>query len=871
MKVTGAPVTTISHGVMSDTTTPMMRQYRRIKQEHSDAILFFRLGDFYEMFERDAREVSAILNITLTKRHNIPMCGIPYHAAAAYIGRLLKAGRKVAICEQTALPKGGKGIAERKVVEVITPGTVLDEDYLDNRRNNYLLAVGRYSGRGCFAYLDLSTGDFKTTSVEDERFCEYLALEINRLDPKEMIVQESLYDESREFRQIAEGRKTMVLNRIPDWHFDQSGSFRRLCRQFAVANLKGFGIEEDDPVILTASAVLEYVEETSRTLLRHIRGIERYGDDSYVGIDAATQKNLELVRNLNDGSEQYTLLEVLDHAVSSAGARKIRSWILHPLNKTEKISQRLDAVEELYHNQMLLGTLREEFKGVMDLQRLASRVALNKAHAKDLLSIRNSLAAAGKIRSLLKKSGKTSSLPRIEEREEQLLEELETLLSAAVHEDPSILLTDGRLIAEGYHTELDRLRNARRDRKVLLDAYVQKEREASGISNLKIKYNKIIGYFFEISKGNLELVPGHFIRRQSLVGSERFTTDELIDIESEVNSASERALELEREVFIGLRDEVRGYLDLLYRAAAFLSSLDAYAAFAYAATMYGYVRPEIAETGTLVIEQGRHPVVEKHLPPGDFVPNSITLGGDAAPFALITGPNMAGKSTVLRQTALIVLMAQVGSFVPCARCIIPLVDKIFCRVGASDNLARGESTFLVEMNETANILRYMSGASLVIMDEVGRGTGTNDGLSIAWAVSEYILRRGVKTLFATHYHELTGLESEALRNLHMEVLEERGEIIFLKRLKEGAAAGSYGIHVARLAGIPDEVIQRAAEILGGLDTAEVTLPRASAPAAQPGLFGDEELVLQELRSLNPDRMTPIEALNALSRLRESLL
>ncbi|ORC37226.1 DNA mismatch repair protein MutS [Marispirochaeta aestuarii] len=855
---------------MSD-TTPMMRQYRRIKQENRDAILFFRLGDFYEMFEQDAREVSGILNITLTKRHNIPMCGIPYHAASAYIGRLLKAGKKIAVCEQTALPPKGKGIAEREVVEIITPGTVLEEDYLDNRRNNYLFSFGIYGSTACFAYLDLSTGDFKATSVKKERFHEYLSLELNRLDPKEVLLQESLYDEDQVLRQIIGDRKSMVINRIPDWHFDQTDAFQRLCRQFGTANLKGFGIDQDDPLVMTTAAVLEYVGETSKTLLDHIRSMERYTDETYVGLDTATQRNLELVRNLNDGSEQYTLLEVLDYSRTSLGARRIRSRLLHPLRNMEQINSRLDALEALYRNQILLGSIRDELGGVLDLQRLATRVALQKAHAKDLLSIRNTLSSARRIPGLLQGCGNKEALPALSPEQEMTLDRLTELLSESLHEDPSILLTEGRLIAPGYHKELDRLRNARRDRKRVLDEYLERERASSGIANLRIKYNKIIGYFFEITKSNLKAVPEHFIRRQSLVGSERFTTDELIHIETEVNSAAERAIELEREVFLELREKVRTSLDELYACAEYLAEMDALASFAYAATVHGFIRPQVGGSGGIIIEEGRHPVVEKHLPPGDFIPNSLRLGGEDPPFALITGPNMAGKSTVLRQTALIVLMAQIGSFVPAARAEIGLVDRIFCRVGASDNLARGESTFLVEMNETANILRYMSNSSLVIMDEVGRGTSTNDGLSIAWAVSEYILEKKVNTLFATHYHELTSIENPGLRNLHMEVLEKEGEIIFLKRLKEGAAAGSYGIHVARLAGIPDQVIRRAAEILGGLDDgAQLTVLPPGAGEIQHDLFGADDMVIQEIKNLKIDSTTPLEALNFLARLQKTL-
>ncbi len=824
------------------------------------------------MFNQDAKEVSAILNITLTKRHNIPMCGIPYHAAPTYIRRLLKAGKKIAVCEQTAMPKGGRGIAERQVVEIITPGTVLEEDFLENRRNNYLLAAGLYRGKGSIAYMDISTGDFRATAVERERFTDCLALELNRLDPREVLIQESLYDEDDNVRRLFSSRSSILLNRIPDWHFDQEGAYKKLCQQFGTANLKGFGLVDNDPEVMTAAALLEYIEETAKTAAAHIRSLEKYGDDTFVGIDNATQRNLELVKNLNDGSEQYTLLDVLDFPETAPGARVLRSWVLHPLRSREAITERLDAVESLYHHQLLLNDLRDHLKSVLDLQRLGTRVALGRAHAKDLLSIGNTLTSIANVNRLLTASGPLKGVPVLSDEESSRGNELYELLVRAVHPDPSILLTEGRLIASGYHEELDRLRNIRKDRKKVLDQYIETERGKTGISNLKIKYNRIIGYFFEVTKSNMQMVPDHFIRRQSLVGSERFTTDELISIETEVNSADERALDLEREVFLTLREEVAGYLDILFRHAGFIAELDAYAALSCAATVHGFVRPEITSSGTLHITEGRHPVVEKYLPSGEFVPNSIALGGDSPPFALITGPNMAGKSTVLRQTALIVLMAQMGSFVPASDARIGLVDRIFCRVGASDNLARGESTFLVEMNETANILRYMTPSSLVIMDEVGRGTSTNDGLSIAWAVSEHIIRQKVNTLFATHYHELTTIEDPGVCNLHMEVLEKDGEVLFLKRLKQGAAGSSYGIHVARLAGIPDEVIRRASAILSSLDsTAALTVPGPPEnDGSQSDLFGREEMAVQEIINLNIDKTSPLEALIFLNRIRENL-
>ena len=843
-----------------------MRQYRRIKQQHGDAILFFRLGDFYEMFESDAKEVSSLLNITLTSRHNIPMCGLPYHAAGGYISRLLKAGKKIAICEQISLPQDGKGIAEREVVEIVTPGTVVDEEYLDESANNFLVAIGKHREYISLSYLDLSTGFFGSGGAEQQNRVEFLKRELARLNPRELLIQESLLEDDQEISRLLGGRSNIIVNRLPDWSFDMDTSRELLKRQFGVASLKGFGIAESDRSILSAGPLLEYVSDTSKSLLQHILDIQITREQEYMGLDESTIRNLELMRNIQDGDKRYSLLEVLDHTKSSMGARLLKRWLLNPLTDKMAIEKRQEDVATLYKDQLLLSSLREQLSGVLDLERLSAKISMDKAHAKDLLAVKNTLHSAAEIHAI-----SSQALAAYQDTTVDLekTKKIENLLEDAVHEDPSILLTEGRLIRKGYHEEIDTLRSLRDNSRGVLEAYLQSEREKSGIQNLRVRYNKIIGYFLEVTKGNLNHVPDHFIRRQSLVGSERFTTDRLIQLETDLNSADGRIVELEREVFLTLRDTVKSEVKTLVHLAQLLSRIDSLCSFAYAATLRGYTRPKI-ETGTgIQIRDGRHPVVEAHLPAGSFVPNDVDIDAEHVSFALITGPNMAGKSTFLRQVALICLMAQAGAFVPARDATIGIVDRIFCRVGASDNLSRGESTFLVEMNETAHILRSATKQSLVIMDEVGRGPDTNDGVSIARAVSEYLLKQSPKTLFATHFHELTLVEHAKKRNLALEVLEKKGEVVFLKKVREGVADHSYGIHVAQLAGLPREVILRASELLNKLLAQNGKLAEKPeeyvARSFQTSLFTKEEMLLQEIRSANLEEMTPLEALNLLAR------
>jgi DNA mismatch repair protein MutS len=847
----------------------MMRQYRSIKSKHRDTILFFRLGDFYEMFEQDAAEASHLLDLTLTKRNGVPMCGIPYHASQGYIARLLKAGRKIAICEQTHIPK--TGLASREVVEVITPGTVVDENMLEAAVNNYLVCLARSGQEISIAYVDLSTADFAASHFSYDRRYEGFKKELLSLSPRELLVQESLLSEDPKLDELLRERENLVINRLPDWSFDPGNNIRLLKEQFHVSGLRGLGLKDDSPEVLTAGALLAYLADTAKGVLSHIRNLQIYTDGSYLGLDESTLRNLEIVQNLNDRTRRYTLLEVLDQSRSAIGARKLKRWLLKPLRDTERINRRLELVDFFHKNQILLSKIREHLSRMLDLERLCSRVALEKAHAKDLLAIKSSLSTAAQIAAALGQHPEVEAHSGVLADKCGQLEEVVDLLERSILEEPAILINEGNLIKPGFDEELDRLRDLKENARRLLKGYLEEERKRTGIPSLKLKYNKIIGYFLEVSKSNLGSVPDYFIRRQTLVGGERFSTEDLSEMESEIHNASEQIVELERNHFIEVRRIVREHLDPILSVSEVISELDVLQSFAFAATLYAYNRPKICDQRVLKIREGRHPVVEAHLPGGSFVPNDLELAAGGKSFILLTGPNMAGKSTYLRQNALIVLMAQVGSFVPASEAMVGLVDSIYCRVGATDNLARGESTFLVEMSETANILRSATENSLIIMDEVGRGTGTKDGLSIAWAVTEYILNRlWAFTLFATHYHELTVLRHEQLKNLSMAVLESRGGIVFLKQVREGPTDNSYGIHVAEMAGVPPEVVSRAEQMLGefkengGIGTQRLDRSNASGAPVQPLLFAMEQVIQDEIRSLDLSRMTPLEALNRIA-------
>lgn len=843
---------------MSD-STPMMVQYRRVKESSGDAILFFRLGDFYEMFEEDAKEASRLLSLTLTKRNGIPMCGLPYHAANTYIAKLLKFGKKIAICEQLTEPGKGKSIVERGIVQVLSPGTVFDEEYLNQGDANYLAAVGVWKSMVSFSYVDGSTGEFQATSFPVEARLSMLRREIGRLGPKEIIIQESLYEEDGEIAAFLNQQDGLLINRFPDWNFDVERGADKLKRQFGVVNLKAFGLTNESPELFTAGTLLEYCEDSAKTVLHHIRDIRVYTESDFMGLDETTQKNLEIVRNLQDGSGRFTLLETLNFTKTSMGLRKLKSWLLAPLVRKQEIEQRISRVESLYRNQTLLLDVRNTLSGMLDLERLCARIATHKAHAKDLLGVRQSLYLLLTMKEKTSGFGLMGVFLSLSPASMAILHSVTELLEISICDDPSILLTEGNLIKDGYSEELDRLKDLKNGSQRLLDDYLKTEKEKSGIANLKIRYNRIIGYYLEVTKGQLSAVPSHFIRRQSLVNGERYSTEQLAALESELQNASDKLYETEKTVFLEVRDKVRSRIPEMKEAARHIAELDCFASYAFAATVHGYSKPDLEEMPALSITEGRHPVVEKHLPPGEFVANSICLDPDNDFFALITGPNMAGKSTFLRQVALIVLMAQAGSFVPAREAKIGITDNIFCRVGASDNLARGESTFLVEMSETARILRSATRNSLIIMDEIGRGTSSEDGLAIAGAVMRYILEKiGAKTLFATHFHELTKETRDHLLNLSMEVLEDKENVVFMKKVRKGAADNSYGIHVARLAGLPEEVLYHAKIALNNPSPARNKNDKDRG--MQGELFSSRDLILEELASLSLDTLTPLNAL-----------
>ena len=866
-----------------DRSSPMLDQYRRIKRDHQGDVLFFRLGDFYEMFAEDAVEISALLNLTLTSRSGLPMCGVPYHAARSYIARLLKYGKKIAICEQLSEPGKGQKIIDRQVVEVITPGTTVDEDYLDRGSSNYLAALASSDGFLSFAYIDLSAGGFYATSFPFAGSGERLSQELERLQAREILVQESLLEENADIARVLSGRAALVIDRWADWLFDREKAQKRLRRQFGLSSLKSFGLDDNSPELLAAGAILDYLDDTAKSLIPHVRSITVYQDSEFVGIDESSQRNLELVRNLHDGDVRFTLLEVIDETRCAMGKRLLKWRLLHPLRDINRIQARLDMAETLYRDQGSLNTLRELLGRTPDLERLSARLAMDKAHGKDMLSIQNALVsceALKKIRDALNivcesdtPNGNRQAAPADDGSFARLME-LKDLLQRSICDDPSILLTEGNLIRDGYNGELDNLRKLKDSGRQLLEAYLEEERQATGISSLKIRYNRLIGYFFEVTKAHLDKIPEYFIRRQGIAGGERFTTERLAGLESDINGASDKIIELERRLFLEIREKAKLVLGELAAESHRIAELDAAQSLARAASLRGWVRPVVDNSNTLEIYEGRHPVVESHLGRGEFIPNDIILNNqtDSPFFAMITGPNMAGKSTYLRSAALITLMAQMGSFIPAREGRIGLCDRIYCRVGASDNLARGESTFLVEMNETAYILNTAGEKSLVIMDEVGRGTGTNDGLSIAWAVSEELLDRvKCRTFFATHYHELSLLQHPRVVNRSMEVLEKDGGIVFLRRLKEGPTAESYGLHVARLAGLSPAVLERAQQIMQRLRDRDTDL-RINQQSQPVNVNHDNptvnkkvpDTIIRELSLLEPEKMTPLQALALLN-------
>ena len=859
--------------------TPMMIQYRGIKEQYKNEVVFFRLGDFYEMFDDDAEEVSKLLNLTLTHRASQKMCGIPYHAAKIYIARLLRLGKKIVICEQVGeIPKAGKGIAERKVVEIITPGTACEDEYLEGCRENYLAALSITKGRVGFAFIDVSTSTFKATSWSASKLSQYFSKELHRAGPRELLLPISLKN-NQNIQDAVNSIGNLSVSYYPDWDFSIDFSYKKLTSQFNTASLKAYGLENDSAEIAPAGFLLDYLEKTTNAKLSHISSIQVYEDNDFLVMDDSSIRNLEITQNMRDGTSSYTLFDCVNFTKTPMGGRLLRNWLLFPLINAKMIDERQIRIQKIVENRSLLEKLKTDLSSILDIERLASRIAMEKAHPKELQALRLSLEMWTKVKSYL--IDFDYSFVSSEDAQN-----ICNLIGNSILENPSTSLTDGGIIKEGWSEELDHWRNIHNNFNAILSEYENEEREKTGISTLKIKYNNNAGYFIEVSKGKLSSVPSHFIMRRVLVNGDRYTTERLQKLEQDLNEASTKILELERDLYLEIRDSLKKYVSYLHQISQEVANTDAICSYAQAAIQHKWVCPEITDDGIFEIKNGRHPVVEKHLPTGEFVPNDSFLSSDddeIPSFALITGPNMAGKSTYLRQNALIALLAQTGSFVPADSAKLGIVDRIFCRVGASDNLAKGESTFLVEMTETANILHAATNRSLVIMDEVGRGTSTEDGLAIAKAVSEYLLDTvKCKTFFATHYHELSRLKHTSLKFLCMDVLEQNGRVVFLRKIKEGVTENSYGIHVAKLAGIPPEVIDRANKILCDIQAANgdknvfeekkiIQKEKENIEIHSPGLFSVEEIIISEILSVDLNNITPMNALQTISRWKKTLL
>ena len=858
----------------------MMRQYKGIKSQYPEEIVFFRLGDFYEMFLDDAKEASQILNLTLTARHGIPMCGIPYHAAKNYIRRLLEAGKKIAICEQTKLPENGKGLAEREVIQIVTPGTVVDDDLLISEINNYILSIAVTGKQISLSYADLSTGELVVSLVNKEPNYESLRRYITKLQPVEILIQESVYFEDEQFRRAVEHEWTMIT-RYPDWHFDTSQSEDLLEKHFKTVSLQQFGFDKNDKLLKSTGVLYTYLSHTSRKSLIHVHNIKIEHESENLIVDESSQKNLELVRNMHDNSEKYTLFSSIKHTKTASGTRLLRKWILSPLNSIEIIEERHSYIDLFYHNQILQNKIRIELSSVLDVERLCARLSLQKASPKDLLSIGSTIEHVAEIISLSDKLNQyILNLVSADKLKE--LFKLQVYIEKCINKDVNGPFSEGKVIRDGFNSELDNLRNIKTHAISFLDNYSEKLLQETSLSKLKIKYNKIIGYYIEVSKLHTDKVPDYFFRKQTLVNGERYTTDELSQLERRIQSSYQEAELLERSIYQEILSACMDKIKSLLKLSDCLSKIDCFQSMAFSAIKNGYSKPIFTTNSSLQIINGRHPVVEQNLPPGEFVSNSLECSSKTGNFALITGPNMAGKSTFLRQTALIVLLAHMGSYVPADSAVMGIHDKIFCRVGATDNLARGESTFLVEMMETSYILRNATKKSLIIMDEVGRGTSTQDGVSIAFAVMKKLISISAETLFATHYHELTVFNDKETQHLFLEVLETDGKIVFLNKIRKGNTSSSYGLHAARLAGLPMSVL-RSAETYQKIHAKHEIQDAESLQKDLENLFTEEpendyeenrrmkyEEIAHQLATVNIDEMTPRGALTFLYELKNFL-
>jgi len=871
----------------------MMEQYVATKEKYKDCILFYRLGDFYEMFFDDAILASKELEITLTGKdcgmeERAPMCGIPFHAADTYINQLVKKGYKVAIGEQVEDPKLAKGLVKREVIRIVTPGTNLSSESLEESKNNYLMCISYVGKNYGISVTDLSTGVFKTCQIQQ---AEKVVDEINKFQPSEVLYQAGV-EQVEEIHTVCE-RLQVSHTEAPDYYFNLDTDEETLKRQFHINSIEGLGLKDSPACVASCGALMQYLHETQMSSLSHINHIETYSVDSFMILDSATRRNLELTETLRDKQKRGSLLWVLDKTKTAMGARKLREFVEQPLLYKDAIEKRLDAIEAINKELIVREELREYLNTIYDLERLLTRIALKTANPRDLLAFKTSIQYLPDIYNLLRE------LPceRINEIYEDYdsLEDLYDLLEQAIVEEPPVSIKEGGIFKQGYRDEIDELRLAKTECKTWLADLEAKEREKTGIKGLKIKYNKVFDYYFEVTNSFKSLVPDYFIRKQTLVNAERFTTDELNTLSGKILGAEDKLYALEYDCYVELREKLAAALVRVQKMAGYIAELDALCSLAYVADKNNYVRPTLNTDGVIDIKGGRHPVVEKMLANDSFVENDTYLNNAESRISIITGPNMAGKSTYMRQTALITLMAQIGSFVPAESANIGLCDRIFTRVGASDDLASGQSTFMIEMNEVANILRNATKDSLLILDEIGRGTSTFDGLSIAWAVVEYIADPnilGAKTLFATHYHELTELEGKlsSVNNFCIAVQEEGDDIVFLRKIIKGGADRSYGIQVARLAGVPEPVLQRAREICNELIDSDITTKvkdidikpalseqpkkKETKPAdyEQLSLFSSpvEMTIANELKTMDLNNMTPIKAMLYLQELQERL-
>ena len=874
--------------------TPMMQQYMAIKEQYKDCILFYRLGDFYEMFYDDALTASRELEITLTGKNcgqeeRAPMCGVPYHAVDVYLNKLVAKGYKVAICEQAEDPKQAKGIVKREVIRIVTPGTNLSQQALDEGRNNYLMCLVYDNNQFGLAITDISTGDFYTTEVAT---LKELYDEIHRFSPSEIICNDSFYMSGASLDDFKD-RLHVSVSTLDTWYMDEAVSVQKIKEHFKVASLDGLGLTDFPSGTLAVGALLLYLYETQKNTLDNLTKITPYRSGGYMIIDSATNRNLELIETLREKQKKGSLLWVLDKTKTAMGARLMRNWIEQPLIEKKKITARQDAVEELYNDMITREEIREYLNAVYDLERLVTRISYRTANPRDLIAFKTSLGMIPPVKQLLSQA-KSAELKEIDERMD-CLEDIYDLIEKSIQDEPPIMIREGGMIKEGYNEDVDKFSLSRTEGKTWLAELEAREKEKTGIKNLRVRYNKVFGYYLEVTNSYKELVPEDWTRKQTLANAERYITPELKELEDMILGAEDKLAALEYDLYCEVRDSIGEQVVRIQETAKAIAHLDVLASLACVAQSNDYVRPSINTKGVIDIQGGRHPVVEKMNNNQMFIDNDTYLDNKNHRISIITGPNMAGKSTYMRQSALIVLMAQIGSFVPAKSANIGIVDRIFTRVGASDDLASGQSTFMVEMTEVANILRNATSRSLLILDEIGRGTSTFDGLSIAWAVVEHISNPkllGAKTLFATHYHELTELEGklDSVNNYCIAVREQGDDIIFLRKIIRGGADKSYGIQVARLAGVPDSGIDRAKEIASWLEETDVTdkaknlqvrtsakkkeVVREAVPAEKQmslfDIYPADHPVLKELAGLDVSNMTPIQALNTLYELQKRL-